>query len=84
MRKTIYWRLEGARRNQMFLTQLYISVYTRIQSFLKDKEAASAIEYAVIVAMVALVLFAMVTPMGTAIKARFNEIIEALGGTAAP
>ncbi|RMR25620.1 Flp pilus assembly protein, pilin Flp [Pseudomonas syringae pv. persicae] len=82
--QTIYWRLEGARRNQMFLTQLYISVYTRIQSFLKDKEAASAIEYAVIVAMVALVLFAMVTPMGTAIKARFNEIIEALGGTAAP
>ncbi|MFA0996290.1 MULTISPECIES: Flp family type IVb pilin [Pseudomonas syringae group] len=68
----------------MFLTRLYVSGYTRIQTFLKDKEAASAIEYAVIVAMVALVLFAMVTPMGTAIKARFNEIITALGGTAAP
>ena len=34
----------------MFLTQLYVSVYTSIQSFLKDKEGASAIEYAVIVA----------------------------------
>ncbi|AKF49687.1 MULTISPECIES: Flp family type IVb pilin [Pseudomonas] len=67
----------------MFLTQLYVSVYTRIQSFLKDKEAASAIEYAVIVAMVALVLFAMVTPMGDAVKAQFNKIILALGGTVA-
>ncbi|MCJ2372502.1 Flp family type IVb pilin [Pseudomonas sp. RGM 3321] len=66
----------------MFLTQLYVSVYTRIQSFIRDKEAASAIEYAIIVAMVALVLFAFVTPMGTAIKAKFNDIVIALGGTA--
>ncbi|MCK0541429.1 Flp family type IVb pilin [Pseudomonas syringae pv. aptata] len=65
----------------MFLTQLYVSVYTRIQSFLKDKEAASAIEYAVIVAMVALVLFAFVTPLGDAIKGKFNDIVTALGGT---
>ncbi|QQQ49909.1 Flp family type IVb pilin [Pseudomonas syringae] len=65
----------------MFLTQLYVSVYTRIQSFLKDKEAASAIEYAVIVAMVALVLFAFVTPLGGAIKGKFNDIVTALGGT---
>ncbi|KPX15027.1 hypothetical protein ALQ28_01263 [Pseudomonas syringae pv. delphinii] len=84
MHDTGYVRLKAQRRIQMFLTRLYVSGYTRIQTFLKDKEAASAIEYAVIVAMVALVLFAMVTPMGTAIKARFNEIIEALGGTAAP
>lgn len=53
-----------------------------LRRFVKDEEAASAIEYAVIVAMVALVLFAMVTPMGSAIRARFNEIIVALGGTA--
>lgn len=65
----------------MFLTQLYVSVYTRIQSFFKDKEAASAIEYAVIVAMVALVLFAFVTPLGDAIKGKFNEIVTGLGGT---
>ncbi|MFH7495441.1 Flp family type IVb pilin, partial [Pseudomonas syringae pv. tagetis] len=32
----------------MFLTHLYVSVYTRIQSFIKDKVAASAIEYAII------------------------------------
>ncbi|BBN65199.1 MULTISPECIES: Flp family type IVb pilin [Pseudomonas] len=65
----------------MFLTQLYVSIYTRIQSFFKDKEAASAIEYAVIVAMVALVLFAFVTPLGDAIKGKFNDIVTGLGGT---
>lgn len=62
----------------MFL--LYISVL--IRRFVKDEEAASAIEYAIIVAMVALVLFALVTPMGDAIKTRFNAIITAVGGTA--
>lgn len=61
----------------MFL--LYISVL--IRRFVKDEEAASAIEYAIIVAMVALVLFALVTPMGDAIKARFENIIKAVGGT---
>ena len=64
----------------MYLT--YLSALLR--RFVKNEEAASAIEYAVIVAMVALALFAMITPMGTAIKARFNDIIEALGGTPAP
>ena len=63
----------------MYLT--YLSALLR--RFVKNEEAASAIEYAVIVAMVALVLFAMVTPMGTAIRDRFNDIIEALGGTPA-
>jgi pilus assembly protein Flp/PilA len=52
-----------------------------LRKFVKNEEAASAIEYAIIVAMIALVLFAMVTPMGDAIKGRFNLIIEALGGT---
>lgn len=67
----------------MFLSQLYVSVYTRIQSFLKDKEAASAIEYAIVVAMVALVLFVLVTPIGDAITTKFNAILTGLGGTPA-
>lgn len=62
----------------MFLT--YISLL--IRRFVKDEEAASAIEYAIIVAMVALVLFAMVTPIGAAIKVKFNAILVGLGGTA--
>jgi pilus assembly protein Flp/PilA len=63
----------------MYLT--YLSALVR--RFVKNEEAASAIEYAVIVAMVALVLFAMVGDMGGAVKGQFNKIITALGGTPA-
>jgi len=58
----------------MFLP--YLSAALR--RFVKDEDAASAIEYAVIVAMVALVLFALVGDMGTAITTRFQAIIDAL------
>ena len=62
---------------------LFTYLSALLRRFVKNEEAASAIEYAIIVAMVALVLFSLITPMGTAIKARFNEIITAVGGTAA-
>lgn len=62
----------------MFLTK----INTGAKRLIKNKDGASAIEYAIIVAMVALVLFTMVTPMGTAIRGKFNEIIVAMGGTA--
>ena len=58
----------------MFLTKINAGA----KRLIKNKDGASAIEYAIIVAMVALVLFTMVTPMGTAVKARFNEIVSAL------
>jgi pilus assembly protein Flp/PilA len=58
----------------MFLTKINAGA----KRLIKNKDGASAIEYAIIVAMVALVLFTLVTPMGTAVKARFNEIVSAL------
>ncbi|MDB5979595.1 MAG: hypothetical protein JWQ69_610, partial [Pseudomonas sp.] len=63
-----------------FLTKINMS----IKRFIQRKEGASAIEYAIIVAMVALILFGMIGPMGTAVKGKYNEIISALGGTPAP
>ena len=70
--------LQALRRSQMFLT--YMSAL--IRRFVKDEEAASAIEYAVIATMVAVVVIAFVTPLGGAIKTQFNAILEGLGGTA--
>lgn len=61
---------------------LLIYLSAMIRRFVKNEEAASAIEYAIVVAMVALVLFGMVTGMGDAVKAKFNLIITNLGGTA--
>lgn len=53
-----------------------------IQVFLADEEGASAIEYALIAAMVAIALIAFVTPIRTAVSAIFTNIQAALQTTA--
>ncbi|WP_409315720.1 Flp family type IVb pilin [Pseudomonas sp. KCJK9016] len=50
--------------------------------FLHSHEGASAIEYAIVVAMVAVVVVVFVTPVGAKVLAIFNNILVALGGTA--
>lgn len=54
----------------------------RARLFLDRTEGASAIEYAIVVAMVAVVVVVFVTPMGDRVLAIFNNILTALGGTA--
>ncbi|ABI57506.1 Flp family type IVb pilin [Alkalilimnicola ehrlichii MLHE-1] len=46
----------------------------------KDEEGASAIEYALIAAMVAVALVAFVGPVRDAITGIFNDILNALTG----
>ncbi|HBA66656.1 MAG TPA: Flp family type IVb pilin [Methylococcaceae bacterium] len=46
--------------------------------FLRDEEGASAIEYALIAAMVALALIAFVDPINTAVSNLFTQIQGAL------
>ncbi|TMU82896.1 Flp family type IVb pilin [Pseudomonas fluorescens] len=58
----------------------YLMIRTR--SFLANTEAASAIEYAIVVAMVAVVVVAFVTPVGGRVLVMFNNLLVALGGTA--
>ncbi|MGE8176068.1 Flp family type IVb pilin [Pseudomonas fluorescens] len=54
----------------------------RARLFFKRTEGASAIEYALIVAMVALVLVAFVGPIGDQVLVVFNRVLTTLGGTA--
>ncbi len=54
----------------------------RARTFCKSDEAASAIEYAIVVAMVAVVVVVFVTPVGDKVLAIFNVILTKLGGTA--
>jgi pilus assembly protein Flp/PilA len=61
----------------MFFT--YVSLL--IRRFVKDEEAASAIEYAIVVAMAAAVAALFMTPLATKIKAIFNGLFTALGLT---
>lgn len=57
-------------------------LYVRYQLFMTRTEGASAIEYALIIAMVALVVITFVTPLGNSVKGTFNKVVTALGGTA--
>lgn len=56
-------------------------LFIRIQLFMRRSEGASAIEYALIIAMVALVVIAFVTPLGDAVKGTLNQVVKQLGGT---
>lgn len=60
---------------------LFDYLMMRARSFLASTEGASAIEYAIVVAMVAIVVVVFVTPVGAKIYAIFSDILSALGGT---
>jgi pilus assembly protein Flp/PilA len=46
--------------------------------FFKDEEGATAVEYGMIVALIAAVIVLVVTNLGVAIRAAFQSIVEAL------
>ena len=65
----------------MFITSLYVRAYACILAFMKNKEGASAIEYAIVAAMVAAVIVTFMTPIGDQVKAIFTKIQTGLTGT---
>jgi len=60
---------------------MYFSALLR--KFVKNEEAASGIEYAIVVAMVAVVLVAFMTPIGSRVTEIFTDL-QAKLGTAKP
>jgi pilus assembly protein Flp/PilA len=54
------------------------SIKTAFVNFISDEEGASAIEYALIAAMVAIALISFVTPINDAINDIFGRITTAL------
>ncbi|WP_336353921.1 Flp family type IVb pilin [Pseudomonas atacamensis] len=54
----------------------------RARAFARSEEGASAIEYAIVVAMVAVVVVVFVTPIGAKVLVIFNSVLTSLGGTA--
>jgi pilus assembly protein Flp/PilA len=56
----------------------------KARAFARSDEGASAIEYAIVVAMVAVVVVAFITPIGDRILAIFNSILNALPAAPAP
>ena len=57
-------------------------LWIKARLFFDRTEGASAIEYAIVVAMVAVVAVLFITPIGDRIIVLFNQITTGLGGTA--
>ena len=53
-------------------------IKSAVGKFMRDEEGASGIEYALIVAMVAVVIVAFVTPIGDAVKGMFQSLLDVL------
>lgn len=50
--------------------------------FFADESGATAIEYGLIAALIAVVIIGAVTALGGTIKGKFNDVVTGMGGTA--
>ena len=53
-----------------------------VTSFMKDESGATAIEYGLIAALIAVVIIGGATALGTKVGATFNQISTSVGSTA--
>lgn len=60
------------------LIAMYIAMQTKMQSMLKDEKGATMVEYALMVALIAVVAIATVTTLGVNVNAKFLEIATAI------
>ncbi|ALE05131.1 hypothetical protein AL755_05935 [Arthrobacter sp. ERGS1:01] len=65
------------------LQTLFIAGVDRFTSEDREK-GATAVEYGIMVFLIAVVIIGAVTLLGTQLKGIFNQVVVALGGTAAP
>jgi pilus assembly protein Flp/PilA len=61
-----------------------ISMKNLVSRFVRDESGATAIEYGLIAAGIAVVIIGAVSAVGTGLKTTFNSVATAVGGTAAP
>ena len=61
-----------------------MKIYTKIQALINsmrtDEEGATAVEYGLMVSLIAVVIIAAVTVIGTALATKFGVVGSSLGG----
>ena len=63
----------------MLKTQIFIqNVMTKLMNPLANKEGATAVEYCIMVALIAVVIIATVTTIGTRLNGVFQTVRDAL------
>ena len=69
------------------MTQLYTTLFTLVsfagERLKKEQKGATAVEYGLMVGLIAVVIIGAVTLLGTELKGMFNDIVVGLGGKAA-
>lgn len=50
------------------------------KGFINDESGVTAVEYGMIVALIAAIIVTVVTQLGTQVQAAFQKIVTALGG----
>jgi pilus assembly protein Flp/PilA len=67
------------------VTQLYTTLYTLVsfagERLKKEEKGATAVEYGLMVGLIAVVIIIAVTALGTRLDELFTGIVEDLGGT---
>lgn len=56
----------------------------KLKQLVTEEEGQGMVEYGLILALVAVVVMVAMGPLGGTIADKFDEIVTALGGTAAP
>ena len=62
------------------LLEIYTSALTRLQELRSDERGATAVEYGLLVALIAAVIVIVVATLGTEIKNAFQSVVDAISG----
>jgi len=58
---------------------LLLRLYTKAQSWLQEERGATAVEYALMVALIAVVIIAAVSALGTSASEKFQTVADTVG-----
>ena len=61
---------------------MFLKLYVKIRVFFESTEGASGIEYAIVAAMVAVMIVGFITPIGDWVFETFDRVNDAIGGAA--
>jgi pilus assembly protein Flp/PilA len=61
------------------MTRAYLAVRTRLLAAADKESGATAVEYGLMVTLIAIVIIAAVTLLGTNLASRFDQIATAVG-----
>jgi pilus assembly protein Flp/PilA len=60
------------------MLKAYSRIQARINSLRTEEEGATAVEYGLIVALIAAIIVGVVATLGTQIQAAFQDVVDAL------